>query len=155
MYLQFSSSEPLVLEIGFGPPSADFGQTWVFHKFGWVFHKFIENGEFYLGWFQSLTGIIETPGKNTKQSETKSTKKYLLFAKVDWEFLGGISEWHPALRDGLPKKVPVLLDFVQITFRPSLQLAKLVQFFSDFKAMDLKVSFDMNTLCIQYIYILK
>ena len=105
-----------------------FGQIWVIHKFGWVFHKFIENGEFYLGWFQSLTGIIETPGKNTKQSETKSTKKYLLFAKVDWEFLGGISEWHPALRDGLPKKVPVLLDFVQIT-SPCWRKADLMSLF--------------------------
>ena len=36
-------------------------QTWVFHKFGWVLHKFTENGEFYIGWFHSLTGRIETP----------------------------------------------------------------------------------------------
>ena len=36
-----------------------FGQNWVFHKIGWVFHKFTENGEFYIGWFHSLIGIID------------------------------------------------------------------------------------------------
>ena len=58
-------------------------------------------------------------------------------------------------RDGILKKTAVLLDFVQITFRPSLQFAKLVQLFSDVKIKDLKVSFEMKTLCILYTYILK
>ena len=37
-----------------------------FYKFGWVFHKFTENGEFYIGWFLPLTGIIETPVQEYK-----------------------------------------------------------------------------------------
>ena len=46
-----------VNEIGFDPPSADFGSIWSdlrFHKFGWVFHKFTENGELYIVWILTV-----------------------------------------------------------------------------------------------------
>ena len=56
----FQVSEPLVLETGFGPLSADFGSIWsdlsFFYKFGWVFYKFTEDGEFLNRWFLLLRG---------------------------------------------------------------------------------------------------
>ena len=44
------------------------------------------------------------------------------------------------VRDGFPRKIAILLDFVQITSPPSPQFGQLVQLFSDVEIQDLKVS---------------